>query len=205
MPDARSARRRTRGAGAVLVTAAAVAAVVLGVSLPTRTGDNPPTRTAGQPTDPAAPSPTSTGDLLTLTRHVKCRTPVPGAVSHQDLMAFRAVTAVLCTRQVRDLPAVGPSTVEIRRIATAGVPALQTAFERPDEPTTDGACPAIGVVPLPLVLVDASGRTLAPSPPVDSCHLPQRAFTDALEQVTWHDVSVHRVQPVQQGRPKPAR
>lgn len=202
MPDAVADRRRT-SAWAVMATAAAVVAVVLGASLLTRTGDNAP-RTAGHPTEPAAPSPTSTGDLLTLTRHVKCRTPVPGAVSHQDLTAFRAVTAVLCTRQVRDLPAAGPSTVEIRRVATAGVPALQTAFERPDEPPTDGVCPAIGVVPLPLVLVDASGRTLVPSPPVDSCHLPQRAFTDALEQVTWHDVSVHEIRQAQLPGAKPA-
>jgi len=203
MPDARSAHRRT-SAWAVMSTAAAVVAVVLGAPVLTRTGDNAPSRGTAHPTATTVPTPASTGDLLAITRHVECRTPVPGAVSHAELMAFEAVTAVLCTRAVRDLPDAGPALVEIRRVATAGLPALQTALERPDEPVTDGACPAIGVVPLPLVLVDASGRTLVPDPPVDSCHLPQPTFTDALEQVTWHDVSVHRVQQVQLPGTKPA-
>lgn len=197
-------RRATVGRTVVTVTAAAatVVAVVLGVSRLTRPHEDLSIRGTGTPTATATPTGTPTAtvpvdDLLSLTRQVKCRTPVPGAVSHDELAAFAAVTAVSCTSDTRELPGEGTWSVEVRRVATGGAPALQAAFERPDEPTPEGiACPAIAVVPQPLVLVDASGHTLVPSPPLDECHLPQQAFTTALDQVTWREVSVDKVQQV---------
>jgi hypothetical protein len=193
-------RRATVGRTVVTVTAAAatVVAVVLGVSRLTRPHQDLPIRGTGTPTATATPTATvPADDLLSLTRQVKCRTPIPGAVSHDELAAFAAVTAVSCTSDTREIPGGGTWSVEVRRVATSGVPALQAAFERPDEPTPEGiACPAIAVVPQPLVLVDASGHTLVPSPPLDECHLPQQAFTTALDQVTWREVSVDKVQQV---------
>jgi len=201
MRDAPQPRRRTTVGWSVLATAATVVAVALGASLLPRSGDSAPIRGTGKPPATSAPAPPtgtpmSTSDLLALTRPVKCRAPVPGAVSREDLMAFRAVTAVSCTTDVRELPGQGQWTVDVRRVATAGVADLQAALERPDEPVTDGACPAIGVVPLPLVLVDASGHTLVPDPPVDGCRLPQQAFTDALGQVAWREVWAHPVRQI---------
>jgi len=199
-------RRATVGRTVVTVMAATatVVAVVLGVSRLTGPHEALPIRGTGTPTATATATATATppaavpaGDLLSLTRQVKCRTPVPGAVSHDELAAFAAVTAVSCTSDTREIPGEGTWSVEVRRVATGGVPALQAALERPDEPTPEGiACPAIAVVPQPLVLVDAAGHTLVPSPPLDSCHLPQQAFTRALDQVTWREVSVDKVQQV---------
>lgn len=201
MSDGPRARRRTTvgwTAATVATTAATVVAVLLGVSLLTGPRDGLPVRGTGKPTATATPTATlPAGALLSLTRHVKCRTAVRGAVSHDELAAFDAVTAVSCTNDTRDLPAQGTWTVDLRRVATAGVPALQAAFERPDERMAKGvACPAIAFVPLRLVLVDAAGNTLAPSPPLDECLLPQRAFVQALDQVTWHEVSVHKIEQI---------
>ena len=198
MSDGPGARRRATVGWTVATTAATVVAVVLGVSLLTGPRDGLPVRGTGKPTATASPTATlPSGDLLSLTRHVMCRTAGSGAVSHDELAAFHAVTAVSCTTDTREVPGQGTWTVDVRRVATAGVPALQAAFERPDEPVTEGlACPAIGFVPLRLVLVDAAGNTLAPGPPLDGCHLPQPAFTGALDQVAWREVSVHKIQQV---------
>lgn len=198
MSDRPHRRATVATATATAATVVAVVAVVLGVSLLTGPHDGLPIRGTGKPTATATPTTTvSADDLLSLTRQVKCRTPVPGAVSHDELAAFAAVTAVSCTSDTREIPGQGTWAVDVRRVATSGIPALQTAFERPDEPTPEGiACPAIGVVPLRLVLVDASGHTLAPSPPLDSCHLPQQAFNQALDQVAWREISLHKVQQI---------
>jgi hypothetical protein len=175
------------------VAVAAVVAVVVGVTLPRGTSHGGQSRSpAGQPPGSGAPP---TG-WMALARDVHCQTATPGAVSRARLQAFHAVTAVSCVQQVRTLSGQGKWLVSVRRVATSGVAALQAALERPDAKPTQGFCPALAYLPMPLVLVDGAGHTLAPSPPTGSCHLPQQAYLRALGQVTWHPVSVQRIRQV---------
>ena len=178
---------------AVAVAVAAVVGVVVGVTLPGGTSYGGHGRSpAGQPTQPGA-APT---DRLSLARNVQCQTSTPGAVSRAQLQAFHAVAAVSCVQETRNISGGGKWLVSVRRVATSGVSALQAALERPDAKPSHGFCPATAYLPMPLVLVDASGHTLAPSPPLGSCHLPQHAYFRALDQVTWKPVSMHRIRQI---------
>jgi hypothetical protein len=175
---------------AAAVAVAAVVAVVIGVTVPGGRSYGGDGRSPRGQTTGSGPS---TADRLSLARNVQCQTPTPGAVSRAQLQAFHAVTAVSCVQDARSISGAGKWLVSIRRVATSGVPALQAALERPDAKPSHSFCPALAYLPMPLVLVDAAGHTLVPSPPLGSCHLPEQAYLRALDHVTWKPVSVHRI------------
>jgi hypothetical protein len=189
----------------VIVAAVAVAvvvAVVVGVTLPGGTSyDGRGRSKAGQPPQAGAPS----SDQLALARNVQCQTPAAGAVTREQLRAFHAVTAVSCVHDIRNIAGQGKWLVSVRRVATSGVAALQAALERPDAKPSHGFCPALAYLPMPLVLVDGSGRTLAPSPPLGSCHLPEQAYLRALDQVTWKPLSTERIRQITKAHSRAAR
>lgn len=178
-----------------MAAALAVAVVLAVVASVTQSGGTSYSRgrtAVGQPNQSGAPS----ARQVALARHVQCQTPTPGAVSTSQLQAFQAVTAVSCVQKTRSINGQGKWLVSVRRVATSGVAALQAALERPDAKPTRSFCPALAYLPMPLVLVDASGHTLVPSPPLGSCHLPQQAYLRALDHVTWQPVSVHKVRQI---------
>lgn len=188
---ARRVRRRRAMRWSVVASTLAVAAVVAGVVSVTATGGGGNSRLATEPTQAPKPS----HDLVALTRHVTCPQR-PTTVPAGQLGAFHAVTVVTCGQEPRELPGEGQWLVDVRRVATDGVAALQAAFERPDEPATNGVCTLNLVAIPPLVLVNGTGRTLTPTAPVDGCHKPQQQFMAALRAVSWADVSIHKVRQI---------
>ena len=176
--------------------AAASAAVVLlaAVSCSSTSGEGQPVRISGTPPGaaPASSSGPAPSDLTALTRHVTCPT-APSRVPPARLAAFRSVTAITCGEDSRQLPGEGQWAVYVRKVATAGTPALQRAFELPEEPSGHGACTSNLIVVPPLVLVDAAGQTLAPTPPTGVCGKPLEAFLQALRHVSWREVAVRKV------------
>ena len=84
---------------------------------------------------------------------------------------FTPTRAVLCEESSRTDAAGDPVPVDLERTATRIDPLL-SYLARPDEPPTDGACPAIGFLPPWLYLLDGSDRYVAPAIPRDGCGLP---------------------------------
>ena len=79
--------------------------------------------------------------------------------------------AVLCERGER--PDVRGDTVSVALERTAtDIGPLLTYLARPSERPTDGACPAIAVLPPWLFLLDETGRYMSPALPRDACGLP---------------------------------
>jgi hypothetical protein len=186
---AQRARRRRAARWSVVASAVAVAAVVAGVATVAASGNGDRSGLATKPT----PQPQPSHDLSALTRHVACPQR-PTAVSPDQLTAFHAVTVVTCGQEPRELPGQGQWLVEVRRIATGGVAALQTAFGRPNEPQpTNVICTDNLIAVPPLILVDGKGQTLTPTAPVNGCHKPQQQFLAAVRAVSWQDVSVRKV------------
>ena len=158
--------------------------------------------TGGHTVRPATTRASSPSNLIELTRRVRCPTAASGVTSAR-LSAFRPVTVVTCGDENRQLPGDGDWEVNVRKIATAGVAALQHAFELPNQPAGDGACTAnLIVVPL-LVLVDAAGHTLAPTPPTGVCGKPLDTFLEALHGVRWREVAVTKVRQLETRRRSP--
>jgi hypothetical protein len=84
---------------------------------------------------------------------------------------FLPQRAVLCERGERANARGETVSVELERTATAIAPLL-TYLARPSERPTEGACPAIAVLPPWLFLLDETGRYVAPAIPRDACGLP---------------------------------
>ncbi len=165
----------------------AVAGTVVGVAVALTAASCAGMQGSGQPRAPAGAA-----NLVALTRHVVCpqeQVPVP----RPRLAAFHALTAVTCGEGERTFPGGGRWLVSVRSIATGGVPALQAAFELPDQPRGSGFCTDELVAVQPLVLVDAAGHTLTPIPPVGPCGKPLQAFLQALHKVAWQDEAVRKV------------
>ncbi len=138
-----------------------------------------------------SPTPTSTNPV-TLTKDVRCpATPTHAAAA--ELATFRAVTVVTCGDDSRQLPGQGRWEVTVRKVATTGTAALQKAFELPNQPAGNGFCTLDLIVVPPLILVDATGKTLAPTPPVGVCGKPLAAFLAAWHSMGWREVSVKKV------------
>lgn len=190
---ARRVHRRRTARWAVMASAATIAAVVAGVvvAVTGTQGDGNGSRVATKPTLASKPP----GDLVALTRQVRCPQQ-PTTVTASRLAAFHAVTVVTCGQEPRDLPGEGQWLVDVRRVATGGVAALQAAYGRPDERQAANACTDELITTWSLVLVDGEGRTLTPRAPVDGCHKPQRQFLAAVGAVSWQDVSVRKVRQV---------
>lgn len=181
----RRVRRRAAAkwsvASSVVVVVVTVAAVAVGTA-----GGSPRPAVTTHPAPRPAPQ-----TLVALTRAVKC--PQPTTAARAQLATFHAVTAVSCNTDFRELPGAGQWQVFVRRVAVAGVAPLQAAFERPDDPPSTRGCTLDLQFVEPIIFVDAAGRTVAPTAPVDGCHKPQRQLDVALAGVTWHEVSVRRV------------
>lgn len=176
-------RRRTVRISTVVtacVAVLAVGAVLVGTGWPGR-----------------APRPVarSVSDLVALTAKVPCQSTAKPA-SRAELRRFRAVTAVQCVEDLRELPGQGQWAVEVRQVATGRVAALAAAYDRPDEPQTTQMCLLSLTVTPAVTLVDATGHALLPTTPRDGCGQPQRQIIQAYDRVTWHEVSSRKVRQV---------
>jgi hypothetical protein len=120
-------------------------------------------------------------------------TPTPGAAKQPLPDDFVPVTARRCVLTTVAVPGDGEWQVRDEQEATSGLDRLLRVLRRPSAPRGDGACPAIGVVPVDLTLVDAGGRTLDPSLPQDACGLPVAGAVEAVEALPWKSVKQTRV------------
>lgn len=66
--------------------------------------------------------------------------------------------------------------------------ALLAALRAPDEPRSDGACPAIAMVVPYFALVQSDGRPFVARMPLTRCALPQAAATQALQGMRFTQI-----------------
>jgi hypothetical protein len=184
-----------RARRSIVVTLVVVAVVAVAVGIP-RALDSARhgARTVSVPGAGTGATPVAATDsLIRLTRHVPC----PVRVSRQPLSSsFAPVTVVTCNMDQRTINR-AVWEVAVRRVAVGGVPALAAALRLPSRHAPGNvACTANLVLLPPTILVDRSGRFVAPRSPVDECRKPLAAVQRAVAAVTWHVVSVRKVRMV---------
>jgi len=206
-----------RGPRAALVASALTAAVVLAVVVSAAALGGGSVRHVGSSSRGGPHSDASTqslSGLVSLTRQVKCPQPAR-VVTAEALKAFRAVTAVTCGQDSRQLSRAGEWLVQVRRVAVAGISDLQSAYELPSEPLgapppgspsgTSVGCTLELVVTPPVILVDATGKALAPTAPTTGCGKPLPQVLRAIQAVSWREISVRRLRQVVTPRALAAR
>ena len=128
---------------------------------------------AAQPAAPRTPAPV--GDTWPGCEAVGAFAEPHGGGGPQRLggipTGFGATRAVLCEAGQRTNAHGDTVAVDLERTATEIGPLL-TYLAQPDERPTNGACPAIAVLPPWLFLLDDAGRYVAPAIPRDECGLP---------------------------------
>jgi hypothetical protein len=209
----RDFRRGVRARLSAVGSAVGVLALMTLVLLVTRGHNrNPLTGAAGSPSAPATgtvvgsvsaapastaapgstapiPSPSETApapaDLRRLLAHVPCP-PLPLKrleIAKYQLVRFHPVAALRC--EIAPATLGGTRAVPIRT-ATADVDPIIAALERADARREPGTmCPMYVWAGPTLVLVDASGHTLVPQYPTDSCGHPQQAVLRLLQGSGW--------------------
>jgi len=110
---------------------------------------------------------------------------------------FVATAVVECLIAARPVAGDGVWNFLVEKRATAKVAAFEAALRRPDEPTTGGACSAIGYAVTWFALVDAAGRVVHATIPSTSCGQPQAEGMAALEALPFVEVSATRRDQVQ--------
>jgi len=110
---------------------------------------------------------------------------------------FTAVAVVECVVEARPVAGDGSWDFLVEKRATSGVEAFAAALRRPDEPPTDGVCPAIGYLVPWFVLVDASHRTVHARIPATACGQPQGDAMTTLKALSFVEVSATRRDQVQ--------
>jgi hypothetical protein len=106
---------------------------------------------------------------------------------------FIAVVARRCVFRTVTEPGDGEWQVQDEQEATSGLDPLLSALRQPSATPAKDICPAIGVLPLGLTLVDAGGATFVPAPPHDGCGLPLQAVMQAVQALPWKTVKVTKV------------
>ena len=120
--------------------------------------------------------------------------PTPAASKQPLPKDFVPVTARRCVLKTVAVPGDGEWQVRDEQEATEGLDQLVAVLRQPSSPPVEGrACPAIGVVPADLTLVDAGGRTVDPSLPHGECGLPVAQAMQAVEALPWKSVKQTRV------------
>jgi hypothetical protein len=132
---------------------------------------------------------------LRLTTHVPCSSATSQPVGPSTVARFHAVTALICDSGTRNDRNFISWNVQIRKVATSNVAAVQRYFEQRSEPPSDGPCAAVAESIAVPVLVDGRGRWLLPEEPLDGCYHPLnlRAYGRGALRVRWRVVSVRNV------------
>jgi hypothetical protein len=107
---------------------------------------------------------------------------------------FRPVSAVRCTFGLivnrSAAPPSGGVAWSVAQRSTGPFDDLVRALRLPP-PEQDGvrACPAIFVLPVLVVLIDASGRAIVPALPGTGCGTPLPEIESALDALTWAEIA----------------
>lgn len=132
---------------------------------------------------------------IRLTKHVPCsRTGPP--VGAATVARFHAVTALMCGYGTRRDQNGISWNIEIRKVATTGVAAVQRYFEQLSVTTpADGTCAAYSDGISAPAFVDGRGRWLVPETPTDACGhvLDGRDYVRRALRIHWRVVAVNRV------------
>jgi hypothetical protein len=105
---------------------------------------------------------------------------------------FTATAVVMCAIEARPVAGAGMWNFLVEKRATTKVDAFVTAVRRPDEPSTGGACTAMGYLVPWFALVDASGRSVHATIPSTGCGQPQAEAMRALQALPFVEVSAIR-------------
>ena len=152
---------------------------------------------ASQP-DRLGPPPSAT-ELDRLARAAPCNLVQDGShlAGRHEIEAFRARAVVNCRTGERTYPGAGVWQVLTREVAVRGLAQLLEALTRPDARTPpEQACPAIGYLPLTILLVGPGEHYLHPRAPAATCGGPQPATRRAIAALGWRTVSVTKLQQV---------
>lgn len=187
-----SRRRRWSAAAAAAATAVVVAGVAIAAVSASRHQHT--TVTASASARSTASASASRSAAVSVSADAQCPQPAQ-RISADTLKAFHAITAVTCSTDSRDYPGDGEWLVDVRKVAVAGVPALQAAFELPSQPlgSAAGGCTLDLVIAPPVVFVDAAGNSLAPGAPTTSCGKPLPQVLNAVTAATWVEVSARKI------------
>jgi hypothetical protein len=119
--------------------------------------------------------------------------PAPGVPAD-----FATAAVVRCVDQVRDVPGQGKWTFRVVERADTAAAELVAELRRPSDPrTTTGICTSEAVLVPYFLLVDATGRAIAPTFPTDGCGKPRRESMDKLPALPFHTISETRQNQVQ--------
>ena len=118
----------------------------------------------------------------------------PQPAGRDAVRRFRTAAVVNCRTVERTFPGQGQWQVLVRQVAVRDLAPLLRALVRPDEQSpTAGACPAIGYLPLTILLADGNGHYLHPRAPLTPCGAPQPQTLRAVAHLQWRTVSTVKV------------
>jgi hypothetical protein len=105
---------------------------------------------------------------------------------------FVATAVVECVLEARPVAGDGVWNFLVEKRATTKLAAFEAALRRPDEPSTGGACTAMGYLVPWFALVDASGRSVHATIPSTGCGQPQAEGMTALQALPFLEVAATR-------------
>jgi hypothetical protein len=124
----------------------------------------------------------------------KAQPPQPKTLTTAQLAAFRPVRAVECVEANHVIPGHGLWLVREHRAATAGLEALQAAFERPPAPVPSGdACTTNEDSIPPIALIDRAGASIEPAGQRDGCGHLTRQLISAVRRLPWRTIAVEPI------------
>ena len=140
----------------------------------------------------ASPQPSTSGSVCA-TAHPSAGGDIYSAADGVRLPEdFTAVAVVECVLEARPVAGDGVWNFLVEKRATAKVDAFVAALRRPDEPSTGGACTAVGYLVPWFALVDASGRSVHATIPSTGCGQPQAEGMAVLQALPFVEVSATR-------------
>lgn len=106
---------------------------------------------------------------------------------------FVPVSASRCVLRLATVPGDGEWQMRDEQQADGGLDALVAALRQPSEDNSKTACPAIGMVPVVITLIDAHGRKVIPALPHQTCGMPLPSVEQAIRELPWRSVSQTKI------------
>lgn len=151
------------------------------------------------PAGPATPVPTVSGGYPAA-GGIACVGWPSGAASGPLPASFVPVSVERCANGATTVPGKGLWTTATLERSTGNLSQLVSALRQPSATRKPGTvCPALAIIPQPVMLVDAAGEKLIPTLPRGECGLTSPAVLSALDALSWQPVSVRLIAQVSGG------
>ena len=152
----------------------------------------------------ASPVPTVSGGPVAA-GEVACAGWPSGTPTGSLPVSFVPVKVERCVNGAQDIAGKGMWVTATLNEADSGLAGLVSALRRsPGRRAPGTVCPALATIAPQIVLISATGQTLAPRLPVTGCGLTQSPVLLALGSLHWHTVSVRLISPLPGGAATPA-